>query len=63
MMNQMAWSQDPLLSKWLLRSRLDGFGKVIAAIDKNDAEKMAVVSRLRGNAMAAAGNLQKLSGF
>ncbi len=63
MMNQMAWSQDPLLSKWLLRSRLDGFGKVIAAIDKNDAEKMAVLSRLRGNAMAAAGNLHKLSGL
>ncbi len=61
MMNQMAWMQDPLLSKWIHDSRLDGFGKVISAIDKDDHDKMAVLKKFRGNAMAAVGNLQKLS--
>jgi NAD(P)-binding Rossmann-like domain len=60
MMNQMAWMQDPVLSKWINESRLDGFGKVISAIDKGDEAKMAVLTKLRGNAMAAVGNMQKL---
>jgi hypothetical protein len=61
MMNQMAWMQDPVLSQWIHDSRLDGFGKVISAIDKTDEAKMAVLNRFRGNAMAAVGNMQKLS--
>jgi NAD(P)-binding Rossmann-like domain len=61
MMNQMAWMQDPVLSKWIHDSRLDGFGKVISAIDKGDEAKMAVLMKFRSNAMAAVGNLQKLS--
>lgn len=60
MMNQMAWMQDPVLGKWIHDSRLDGFGKVISSIDKNDQAKMAVLTKLRGNAMAAVGNMQKL---
>ncbi|MFM9853932.1 MAG: NAD(P)-binding protein [Sphingomonadaceae bacterium] len=60
MMNQMAWMQDPRVSKWINQSRLDGFGKVIAAIDKGDETKMAILNRLRGNAMAAVANLQTL---
>ncbi len=60
MMNQMAWMQDPKLSNWIKECRLDGFAKVIAAIDSDDSEKLATMTRLRSNAMAAAANLQKL---
>jgi hypothetical protein len=61
MMNQIAWMQDKSLSKWIRACRLDGFGKVIAAISPDDAEKQAVLASFRGNAMAAMGNLQKLA--
>ena len=61
MMNQMAWSQDKSLSRWIRNCRLDGFGKVIAAISADDAEKMEILNEFRGNAMAAMGNLQRLA--
>ncbi len=61
MMNQMAWMQDKSLSKWIRNCRLDGFGKVIAAISPDDTEKQAVIASFRGNAMAAMGNLQRLA--
>jgi NAD(P)-binding Rossmann-like domain len=61
MMNQMAWMQDKVLSKWIRNCRLDGFGKVIAAISPDDTEKQAVLAHFRGNAMAAMGNLQRLA--
>jgi NAD(P)-binding Rossmann-like domain len=61
MMNQMAWMQDKRLSKWIRNCRLDGFGKVIAAISPDDTEKMAILAEFRGNAMAAMGNLQRLA--
>ena len=61
MMNQFAWSQDKGLSRWIRDSRLDGFGKVIAAVDPDDAEKIALLTKFRSTAMAAMGNLQKLA--
>jgi NAD(P)-binding Rossmann-like domain len=61
MMNQMAWMQDKSLSRWIRNCRLDGFGKVIAAISPEDTEKMAILAEFRGNAMAAMGNLQRLA--
>jgi hypothetical protein len=61
MMNQFQWMQDPKLSAWIRNSRLDGFGKVIAAIEPGDAAKMELLGRLRGNAMAAVGNMQRLA--
>ena len=61
MMNQFNWMQDKDLSRWIRESRLDGFGKVIAAIPPEDSEKHAILGRLRGNAMAAVGNLQRLA--
>ena len=60
MMNQYHWSQDKSLRQWIRNSRLDGFGKMIADLDKADAEKMAVMARLRTNAMAAIANMPKL---
>lgn len=60
MMNQLAWSQDPKLRDWIRESRLDGFGKVIASVDPNDHDKMAVLKKFRKFAMPAAANLTKL---
>jgi hypothetical protein len=60
MMNQFAWGQDKALSQWIRECRLDGFGKVIAALDPNDDNKKAILKKMRTHAMAAAANLTKL---
>ena len=62
MMNQYHWSQDKDLRQWIRNSRLDGFGKMIADLDKADAAKMEVMGRLRTNAMAAIANMPRLMG-
>ena len=61
MMNQFQWMQDPGLSKWIRSSRLDGFGKVIAAVPADDPEKQALLLKFRNNAMGAMMNMQKLA--
>jgi hypothetical protein len=61
MMNQFGWMQDKKLSRWIRDSRLDGFGKIIAAVSPEDAEKQAILMQFRNNAVAAIGNLQALS--
>jgi len=60
MMNQIQWSQDKTLRNWIRDTRLDGFGKLMSNIDPNDAEKMAIISGLRTQAMAAMANAPKL---
>jgi hypothetical protein len=60
MMNQLAWSQDPKLREWIRESRLDGFGKVIAAVDPTDMKKVAILKKFRTFSMPAAANLTKL---
>ena len=60
MMNQFNWTQDPEIRKWLLESRLDGFGSLLARIDKEDEAKMSVMRRMRTNAPLA---IQKLYQF
>jgi hypothetical protein len=61
MMNQFTWGQDKALSRWIRNSRLDGFGKVIAAVGPGDTEKVELLNKFRSNAMAAMVNLQKLA--
>jgi hypothetical protein len=61
MMNQFRWSQDKKLRNWIRTSRLDGFGKVIAAVDPGDTEKQAVLAKFQTFGMAALVNLQKLA--
>jgi hypothetical protein len=61
MMNQFQWMQDKSLSRWIRTSRLDGFGKLIAAVDPGDAVRIALLERLRGHAMGAMANLQRLA--
>jgi NAD(P)-binding Rossmann-like domain len=60
MTNQAQWSQDKTLREWMRASRLDGFGKVMASADRNDPEKMAILEKLRSQAMAAMANMPKL---
>ena len=61
MMNQFQWSQDKALRQWMRESRLDGFSKMVADIDKTDEQKLAVLARLRANATAAMSNFAKLA--
>lgn len=58
--NQLSWSKNDALRRWIVNCRLDGFGKVVAAVSPEDAEKQAVMKRLRENTFAAAANLQRL---
>lgn len=60
MMNQFHWSQDKTLRSWIVNSRLDGFGKVIAGVDPLDLEKLAILSRFKACAKAAISNMPSL---
>ena len=62
MVNQISWSQDKELRNWLRNSRLDGFSRMVKNVDRNDPQKMAILQRMRSNAMPAMVNLQKLIG-
>lgn len=62
MMNQMNWSQDKPLRKWLEGNRLDGFTGMVRAVEETDEEKMAILTRLRDNARPAMMNLMKFIG-
>lgn len=61
MWNQFQWGQDKALRQWIRASRLDGFGKLLSGIDRDDAEKQAVLARLKTQAMAAMANLPGLA--
>jgi len=50
------------LQKWLYSNRLDGFSKLVVDVAPDDAEKQAVIQRLRGNAPKAMENLMRLIG-
>lgn len=60
MMNQFQWSQNKALRQWVRNSRLDGFGKMVAELDKADTDRQAVLARLRTNAFAAMSNMPNL---
>ena len=60
MTNQVRWSQDKKLRKWMTNSRLDGFSKMTASIEEDELDKIAILEELRSNGMAAMGNVKKL---
>ncbi len=62
MMNQYNWGQDKALSKWLLGNRLDGFSDMVAGVDRDDTEKVAVLKRIRKNAPMAVMKLHQYLG-
>ncbi len=59
MINQQTWSKDPELRAWLLANRLDGFSQLVAAVREEETDKLAVLKRLRDNAMPAMSKLQQ----
>lgn len=61
LMNQGGWMQDEALSAWIRASRLDGFGKIAAAVGPEDAAKRDVLRRLRATGPAAVQNLMTLT--
>lgn len=60
-MNQGAWFTDERLGAWIRRSRLDGFGKVAAAIDRDDSARVAMLQELRKTGPLAVANLMRLA--
>ena len=61
MLNQFSWSQDKTLRQWIRNNRLDGFSKLISNVDKDDPEKMQILSRIQGNAVPAITKLQQFN--
>ena len=61
--NQLIWSSEPELRRWIRDSRLDGFGKVARAVTPDQTDRMAVHTALRDRAWPAAANLQRLAGL
>ena len=59
--NQFGWSSDEKIRAWLAGCRLNAFGAKTMQVDEADAEKQAVLRRLRGNAFPALQNLQRLA--
>ncbi|MGB9203391.1 MAG: hypothetical protein WCB94_05375 [Terriglobales bacterium] len=61
MINESRWRKDSALRGWINRGRLDGFGKVVAAVSEDDIEKQAILMKMRENVGPAIANLQKLA--
>ncbi|MEL7463985.1 MAG: NAD(P)/FAD-dependent oxidoreductase, partial [Pseudomonadota bacterium] len=60
MMNQFNWSQDKALRSWMTENRLDGFSKMARSVDPEDAEKVAILMKMRDAAKPAMMNGMKL---
>jgi len=60
MMNQYTWSQEKDLRQWLVENRLDGYSQLVASIQEDDIEKLAIMKRLRDNAVPSVMKLQQL---
>ncbi len=62
MMNQYNWSRDPELRDWLRENRLDGFSAMVRSVSKDDAEKQAILERMKAASMPAMAKLTQLMG-
>ncbi len=59
MVNQMTWSKDKTLRRWVRANRLDGFGQLVASVDRSDEQKMAIMQKFRDYALPAMMKLQQ----
>lgn len=59
MMNQYTWSQEKDLRKWLLENRLDGYSQLVSSVGEDESEKIAILKRLRDNAVPSVMKLQQ----
>jgi len=60
-MNQGAWFGDERLGAWIRQSRLDGFGKIAAGVDRSDTARVAMLQELRATGPAAVANLMRVA--
>ena len=60
MANQQRQAHDSDLRAWLRKSRLDGFSGLMAAVDPDDAAKLALVQRIRKAVTPAFANLTRI---
>ena len=60
MMNQYVWSRHPDIREWLMKSRLDGFTRMIADLSQSDPSAADIVGAFRANAPSAISNIQML---
>lgn len=59
--NREACSRHPRVREWINSSRLEGFSRLMRNIDPDkDAEKVAVIKRLRESSRAASKNMERL---
>ena len=58
---QAAWASEPGLRRWIRDSRLDGFGRVVEGVSPEEADKMAVLGRMRAAIRPAMANLARLA--
>lgn len=62
MINQGAWNTNPALLRWIHDCRLDGFARVVsAAAASGDAEKLALLGKLKNSVMPCVMGLQRLA--
>ena len=61
MANQRQQAQDRELRAWMRNARLDGFAGLMAAVDADDIEKLAMVHRIRKAAPDAFANLTRIA--
>jgi hypothetical protein len=60
MQNRDACNRHPLVRAWLDASRTDGFTRVMRSVKPDEADKLAVLGRLREASKKAAENLPRL---
>ncbi|MCI4644377.1 MAG: NAD(P)/FAD-dependent oxidoreductase [Hyphomonadaceae bacterium] len=58
--NRLNAGTHPQVRRWVNESRLDGFARIAANVDRADSAKMAILRELRDANFAAAANLTKL---
>ena len=59
MMNQYNWSQEKDLRDWMRDNRLDGYSQLASGIGEDEPEKLAIMKRLRDNAIPSVMKLQE----
>jgi NAD(P)-binding Rossmann-like domain len=62
-MNRFHAAKHPGLRAWMAASRLDGYSRLMAAVDPADAARVALLARVRDATKAAMGNLPRLAGI
>ena len=58
MMNQFVWSQEKPLRNWITANRLDGYSQMVRGVEAHEADKRAIIDRMRSASMPAMEKLQ-----